>query len=249
MPDPGFASGFIGVGLQMAIEQIFHHINIACRCKKELAALKDKLLMMEPIILQIQQRRRALNMDKDKASAVNRWFKTLEALLKEASEVAANCTIPSYNVILRYSMSKTITGLISNITHHLESSDLVVISQIQELVANVGQMTATVEAHMASASTSSATTAQASTHDPTGSARTKLIDEPLILGQEKALANLDFLAIDDSEARNIGVLGKGGSGKTLLLKKTLQRPKVTQSFQPRFITLAHCLSNSVPYSS
>ena len=129
MPDPGFSSGLIGAGLQMAIDQIFEHINIACRYKKELKALKEKLMMIEPIILQIQRRRRALNMDKDKASAVNRWFKTLDALLKEAAEVALYCTIPTYNVILRYRMSKTITGLVSNITRHLESVDLVVIAQ------------------------------------------------------------------------------------------------------------------------
>ena len=122
MPDPGFASGLIGAGLQKAIDQIFEHINTACRYKKELKAFKEKLMMIEPIILQIHRRRRALNMDKDKASAVNRWFKTLDALLKEAAEVALYCTIPTYNVILRYRMSKTITGLVSNITRHLESA-------------------------------------------------------------------------------------------------------------------------------
>ena len=50
----------------------------------------------------------------------------------------------------------------------------------------------------------------------TGSTKMKLIDEPLIVGQENAYAFVENSLINDEEAKNIGLLSKGGLGKTLL---------------------------------
>lgn len=84
MADPGFVPGLIGVGIQMIINQILGHINIALRCRKVLDSLKDKLMRIEPIVMEIQHCRLTLNQHKDEASAVNKWLEELEALLNQA---------------------------------------------------------------------------------------------------------------------------------------------------------------------
>ena len=81
-------SGFVGVGIDMMIKQILHHLNIMVHCRRELASLKDPVMKIEPIISQIQQYRLAINMKrKDKASVINGWLKELDGLLQQASEM------------------------------------------------------------------------------------------------------------------------------------------------------------------
>lgn len=84
MADPGFVPGLIGVVIQMTIDQIIGHINIALRCRKVLADLKDKLKKIEPIIKEIQRCWLALNQHKDEALIVNEWLKEMQAILKPA---------------------------------------------------------------------------------------------------------------------------------------------------------------------
>jgi ATPase subunit of ABC transporter with duplicated ATPase domains len=85
------------------------------------------------------------------------------------------------------------------------------------------------------ASSSTAASTSQAAHAPIGTARTKLIDEPLIVGQDKAFASMDKWVIDDVEANSIGVLGKGGSGKTLLLKRLFNSQKVSNHFRDGFL--------------
>ena len=61
MPDPGFVSGFIGVGISKTIDQILDSIEIAVRCREELASLKDLVMRIEPSIKEIQQHRLDFN--------------------------------------------------------------------------------------------------------------------------------------------------------------------------------------------
>jgi hypothetical protein len=86
MYDPGFVYGFIGVGIDKVIQHILHCINIAVRCKKELASLKDLLMKIEPNIKQIHKYRWEINKKKKyKVSSISEWFKDLDSLLQEAS--------------------------------------------------------------------------------------------------------------------------------------------------------------------
>ena len=69
-------SGFVGVGIDMTIKQILHHLNIVVHCRRELASLKYLVMKIEPIISQIQKYHPAINMKrKYKASVINRWLK------------------------------------------------------------------------------------------------------------------------------------------------------------------------------
>jgi len=103
MADPGLVPGFIGVAIQMGINQFLHHFNIAVRCRKELSALKDVVIRIEPIISHIQQYRLEINRKRatstsltdNNVSAVNKWLKDLDALILQASQMAQQCTISS----------------------------------------------------------------------------------------------------------------------------------------------------------
>lgn len=232
MPDPGFVSGFIGVVVDKAIQEILDRIDIAVRCRKELASLKDLVMKIEPIVKQIQRYRQPINKKrKDKVSAVSGWLKHLNALLQEASEMARRCTIPTCNVVLRYQTSMKISGLILHINEHLKLSPLVELAQLPELLEeqtqklqqNLGQIKEAIET-LASSSTSPGGLS------PTGYAEMKLIDEPFTVGQQEGFSVLENLVIEDAEAKNIGVLGKGGSGKTLILKKLFNSEKVRNYF-------------------
>lgn len=78
-------SGFIGVGIDKAIQQILDRIKIAVRCNDELASLKVLVMKIVPVVKEIQQCRQAINRNKkDKASAVNGWLTELDGLLQQA---------------------------------------------------------------------------------------------------------------------------------------------------------------------
>jgi hypothetical protein len=76
------------VGIDKVIQQILHLINIVVHCKKELASLKYLLMKIKPKIKQIQKYHWAINKKKkDGVSSISGWFKYLDALLQEASEM------------------------------------------------------------------------------------------------------------------------------------------------------------------
>ena len=65
-------SRFVGVGTDMTIKQILHHLNIVVHSRRELASVKDLVMKIEPIISQIQKYHPTINVKrKDKASVIN----------------------------------------------------------------------------------------------------------------------------------------------------------------------------------
>lgn len=213
MADPGFVPGFIGVGIQMAMNQIIRHINIAVSCRKELESLKAMVLSIEPIVRQIQQ-----NRVQTEASAVNEWLTKLDEILRQASKMVRYCTVPRFDFVSRYQTSKKITGLILNIDKHLKLVQLINLAQTQGLHAMQRE-----SAQAASSSASASTSLQVTHATTTGF----FIEEALIVGQEEALASLEKSVMADCESLLIiGVLGKGGSGKTLLLRRLFNSQKV-----------------------
>jgi len=236
MADPGFVPGLIGVGIQKTIDQIFRHINIALRYRKELTDLKDKLMRIEPIIKEIEHCQLALNQHKDEPSAVNKWLKDLQALLEQASRIVHQYTIPTWDIVSRYQSSTKIIDLIADIDKHLTLSPLVHMAQTQlqslKFLEKQKQMNESIEA-LTSSSTAASTSQSA--HASIATARSKFIHEPLIVGQDKSFASMDKWVIDDVEANSTGVLGKGGSGKTLLLKRLYNSEKVRNHFRDGFL--------------
>ena len=65
----------------------------------------------------------------------------------------------------------------------------------------------------------------------------KLMDETLRVGQKDNLKKLKKLVTDEllATTNKIGVLGKAGSGKTLLLKKLFNSKKVRNHFNGGFL--------------
>jgi dephospho-CoA kinase len=230
MADPGFLSGFIGVGMDMTLRRILYHINMALRCNTELASLKDLVLSIQSILTQIQQYRLELSMKKgistsqniNNAAEVNEWFKMLDGPLQQASEVVHQCTIPRCGLISRYQTSNKINRLISDIDKHLKLLPLIQMVQTQELL--LGQLIQR-ESLQDSASSSATTSVQV----PTAGL---FIDEPLIVGQEEAYAKLERFVMNAERESffRIGVVGKGGSGKTLLLKRVFNSQEVRDLF-------------------
>jgi hypothetical protein len=123
MADPGFLSGFIGVGIDIAINQILHHVGIAVSCNKELDSLRDLVTTIEPIVTDIHRCRLELNRRRGtstagsdiNASAINSWATDLQSLLQRALTVVQKCSIPRYAVISRYKTGRKIASLISEI--------------------------------------------------------------------------------------------------------------------------------------
>lgn len=226
MADPGFLSGFIGKDIDIAISQILHHAGIALRCKKELNDLRDLVRRIEPMATRIRRYRLELNRNRGRTSIptsdnnASQWVKKLHGLLRQAMPLVQKCTIPSFNVFARYQMSRDISSLISEIKEHLEVVPLILLEQETEIYLEMRR-----ESAQASAG-GSASTSQA----PTG---TFFIEEALIVGQDQAFATLEKLVID-AEVKTVfrtGVVGKGGSGKTLLLKRLFNGQKVSNLFR------------------
>lgn len=239
MAEAVIIAGFVGLGIDNVVSQILHLIGVAVRYKQELGSLQRLLTDIPPIIQQIQRYRPALNRKNgipnsqcyQRASAVSIWLNKLDLLLRQASELVHQCTLPRYQFISRYLPRRKISSLVSKIDGLLRLSPLVELAQIPELLEEqtqvlmegLGQiMKESVEA-VASSSSSSATTSQSLAS--TGF----FIPETLIVGQERTFAALEKLVIDPELSR-VGVAGKGGSGKTLLLKAVFNSEKVRNVF-------------------
>lgn len=205
-------SGFIVAGINLSIYKILRNIDIAVRCIDELVSLKDLVLRIEPIIGEIEQYRQELNRRQmvskydrdDKVSAVMAWLKGLDALLGQATVMTQRCTTPSFGLISRHETRKRITHLIPDIRKHLEMVPL---------------LDQSIQFSISSASTS--------VQMP------PFISEPLIVGQENEFAKLEtwlMHAKDEGIHRVIGVIGKGGSGKSLLLRRIFNSRMVQNLF-------------------
>ncbi|GLJ28816.1 hypothetical protein SUGI_0568040 [Cryptomeria japonica] len=197
MGDPGFITGFAGYAIQLAWDQIMHHINIAIRCKKELDALKLLLPRIQAMNVELQEYRKALNSGKMSTSphhplpsTVNSWLNELNALLEEASDLAQHCTV---------------------------------LEQIKERLDYLNHSTSAV----ASASGDLFPSIYSATSNK------KYIEEAVIVGQDSESNKLVEL-IDSQQHKNVshlGLVGKGGAGKTLLLKRVFNSDQVQSLFR------------------
>ncbi|KAH9298729.1 hypothetical protein KI387_030411, partial [Taxus chinensis] len=244
MGDPGVISGLIGMGINIAVTDIISRINIAVRCTKELGNLKDLVMEIEPVNRAMQQYRLALNStipigvlgihENPVPSSVNDWLKKLNSLLQEAGEMVLQCTIPKYNMLSRYKTSKTITRIIARIRRHLENAALIGITNqlCQTLMVRdvIGQRNN--EIGGASREYGSGCRNQ----------RIEMIQEPLVVGQEKAFLTLWKLLVN-GEGHRYGVVGMGGSGNTLLLKRVYNSKEVRDHFGDGIVAWLTVLQN------
>ncbi|GLJ28817.1 hypothetical protein SUGI_0568060 [Cryptomeria japonica] len=245
MGDPGFIPGFAGYAIQLAGDQIIHHINIAIRCKKELDALKLLLPRIQAMNVELQEYRKALNSGKMSTSphhplpsTVNSWLNELNALLEEASDLAQHCTVRShFHLFSRYRTSRKIRRLIDNIEKHIASTPSVAfLHQLQQYVANRQVLEQIKERldylnHSTSAMASASGDLFRSIYSATSNK--KYIEEAVIVGQDSESNRLVEL-IDSQQHKNVsrlGLVGKGGAGKTLLLKRVFNGDQVQSLFR------------------
>ncbi|GLJ28843.1 hypothetical protein SUGI_0568400 [Cryptomeria japonica] len=245
MGEPGFITGFAGYAIRQAWDQIIHHINIAIRCKKELDALKLLFPRIQAMNVELQEYRKALNSGKMSTSphhplpsTVNSWLNELNVLLEEASDLAQHCTVRSYfHLFSRYRTSRKIRHLFDNIEKHIASTPSIsFLHQLQQHVAN-GQVLEQIKErldylnHSTSAMASASGDVFPSIYSATSNK--KYIEEAVIVGQDSESNRLMEL-IDSQQHKNVsrlGLLGKGGAGKTLLLKRVFNSDQVQSLFR------------------
>lgn len=139
MAEAVIISGFVGVGIDKVVSQILHLIGTAVRYKQELGSLQRLVTDIPPIIQQIQRYRPALNRKNgipnsqcyQRASAVSIWLNKLDLLLRQASELVHQCTLPRYQFISRYLPRRKISSLVSEIDGLLRLSPLVELAKFQ----------------------------------------------------------------------------------------------------------------------
>ncbi|XP_059077120.1 probable disease resistance protein At1g61300 [Cryptomeria japonica] len=258
MADPGFISGMIGFAIQLAASRVTRDINVAIRCRKELDTLKVLLLKIQSMNMEMQQYRKALNSGRlttsphhTLPSTVNSWLEELNALLEEASDLAQHCTVPSYSHLFsRYRTSKKIRRLFAFL-HQMQQqvTNQQVLEQIKEKVDSLNLRTS------AFACTSGDPIPSTSSASP----NKKYVEEALIVGQDSASNRLVEL-IHSQQHKNVsrfGLAGKGGAGKTLLLKRVFNSDQVqsllctdlmlwlTISQNPSFSTLRNDLVKQI----
>ncbi|GLJ28459.1 hypothetical protein SUGI_0559870 [Cryptomeria japonica] len=243
MGDPGFISGMIGWAIQLAANQIIQCINVAIACRKELEALKILLLKIQSLNIEMQEYRKALNSGRMGTSphhslppTVNSWLNELNALLEEASDLAQRCTVrSSCHLFSRYRTSRKIRKLTTNVEKHVASTPLVAfLHQLQQHVSN-RQVLEQVKEMKDSLNLHTSALAQTSGDFPSTSstaANMKYIEEALVVGQDSVSIRLGEL-IDSEKHKNVsrfGIVGKGGAGKTLLLRRVFNSNQVQNLF-------------------
>ncbi|GLJ28788.1 hypothetical protein SUGI_0567570 [Cryptomeria japonica] len=240
MGDPGFIPGFVGYAIQLAGDQIIHQINIAIRCRKELDALKVLLPRIQKMNMELQEYRRVLSSGKVSTSphhplpsTVNSWLNELNALLEEASDLAQHCTIPSYlHLCSRNRTSKKIRQLIKNIEEHLATTPSVAfLHQLQQHVANQ-QVLNQIKERVNFLDLNSGTSGDLFSSTSSAAPNTKYIEEAIVVGQDSA-SNALVELIESGQHKNVsrfGIVGKGGAGKTLLLKRIFNSNQVQSLF-------------------
>ncbi|GLJ28801.1 hypothetical protein SUGI_0567790 [Cryptomeria japonica] len=233
MGDPGLIPGMIGYAINLAANHVIQCINVAIRCRKELDALKVLLLKIQVMNMEMQEYRKTLNSGRVSTSfhpslsmTVNSWLNELNTLVEEASDLAQDCIVNSYcRFFPRYKTSRKIRQLIENVEKHVASTPSVAfLHQLQEHVANQ-QVLQQIKNRMDSLNlhTSALTGISGDLFPSTSSAApyTKYIEEALIGGQDSASTRMKEL-IHSQQHKSVsrfGLLGKGGAGKTLLLKR------------------------------
>ncbi|XP_057832571.2 probable disease resistance protein At1g61300 [Cryptomeria japonica] len=244
MADPGFIPGLIGYAIHLAVSQVIHHINVAIRCRKELDALKALLLKIQLMNMEMQQCRKALNFGRVGTSsdpplpfAVNSWLNELNAFLEEASDLAQHCNVQSYwHLFPRYRTSRKIRRLIENVEKHLASTPSVAfLHQLQQQVANqqlLEQIKGATDSLNLHTSALADTFGDSFPSTSIAAPNTKYIEEALVVGQDSSFTRLLEL-IHSEQRKNVshfGLVGKGGAGKTLLLKRLFNSHQVQNLF-------------------
>ncbi|GLJ27014.1 hypothetical protein SUGI_0529430 [Cryptomeria japonica] len=248
MGDPGFIPAFIGYAIQLAGHQIIRHINVAVRCRKELDTLKLVLPRIEAMNAELQEYRKALNSGRVSASphhplpsTVNTWLNELNLLLEEASVLAQHCSVPSYSHLFsRYTLSKKIRQVTASLEKHLASTPSVAfLHQLQQHLDN-RQVLQHIKERINSlnlrtlplAGTSSGTSGDLFPSTSSAPSNNKYIEETLIVGQDSASTRLEELihSEQDKKFSRFGLVGKGGAGKTLLLKRIFNSNQVQNRF-------------------
>ncbi|GLJ28852.1 hypothetical protein SUGI_0568530 [Cryptomeria japonica] len=244
MADPGFIPGMIDYAIHLAVSQVIHHINVAIRCRKELDALKALLLKVQLMDMEMQNYRKALNCGRVNTSsepplpfAVNNWLNELNALLDEASDLVQHCNVQSYwHLFPRYRTSRKIRRLIEKVEKHLASTPSVAfLHQLQLHVTNqqlLEQIKVGKDSLKLHTSALAGTFGDLFPSNSSAAPNTKYIEEALIVGQDSALTRMKEL-IDSQQHKNVsrfGLVGKGGAGKTLLLKRLFNSDQVQSLF-------------------
>lgn len=251
-------SGFICLSIEKAIKQILSHINKAVRCKDELEPLKELVTSMEATMRQIQHYRLLITWKKGSRSAANDrnsesddwvkrfnvWLNKLKELLQKASGETQNCAVSTRQGIFRDQMSERIRDLTAKIAQHLQlMSSMVGDARAEGIVADARHITPAWQTVTPSSGLrdilAPSTTISQAVLDMLGTERMKLIDEPLIVGQRNTLERLERLVTNEelltTNKIGVGVHGKGGSGKTLLLKTLFNSEKVRNYFSGGFL--------------
>ncbi|GLJ28849.1 hypothetical protein SUGI_0568490 [Cryptomeria japonica] len=242
MADPGFIPGMIGYAIHLALSQVIHHINVAIRCRKELDALKALLLKVQLMNMEMQNYRKALYSGRVNTSsepplpfAVNSWLNELNALLDEASDLAQHCNVQSYwHLFPRYRTSRKIRRLIENVEKHLASTPSVAFLHQLQLHATNQQFLEQGGNNSLNLHTSAlaGTFGDLFPSNSSAAQKTKYIAEALIVGQDSTSTRMKEL-IHSQQHKNVsrfGLVGKGGAGKTLLLKRLFNSDQVQSLF-------------------
>lgn len=239
MGDPGFVSGSIGVLIDRAVQVIEGHIKIALCCRKELGILENLVKEIQPINMEIQQYGIAIRqsqgdlVNKIEPVTVNNWLQALNRIIEDAIKIVHKCQVPAYNMVSRYLLSKKIRKSIDSLQSHLERLPLIGFTQQLRFELQNIQL----QSHEAAQRQSSIPP----TRQPSlASYRQQPIQEACIVGQDEVFETLKRLLTDDNEiaasaTSRIGVVGMGGSGKTLLLKRALNDKQVQQHFEKDLI--------------
>ncbi|GLJ28856.1 hypothetical protein SUGI_0568630 [Cryptomeria japonica] len=244
MGDPGFIPGMIGYTIHLATSQVIQFINVAIRCRKELDALKALLLKIQLMNMEMQQCRKALNSGRVSTStdpplpfAVNSWLNELNALLDEASDLVQHCNVQSYwHLFPRYRTSRKISRLIENVEKHLSSTPSVAfLHQLQQHVTNqqvLEQIKGRMDCINLHTSAISGTFGALFPSNCSAAPITKYIEEALIVGQDSASTRMKdlFHSQQHKNVSRFGLVGKGGAGKTLLLKRFFNSHQVQSVF-------------------
>ncbi|GLJ28848.1 hypothetical protein SUGI_0568480 [Cryptomeria japonica] len=244
MGDPGFIPGMIGYAIHLAANQVIQRINVAIRCRKELDGLKDLILKIKLMNMEMQEYRKALNSGSASTSSdpalpftVNTWLNELNTLLDEASDLAQQCTVHSYSHLFpRYRTTRKIRQLIESVEKHLASTPSVAfLHQLQQHVSNqeaLKQINERMDSLNLRTPALAGTSGDLFPSTSSDAPNTKYIEEALVVGQDSASARMREL-IDSQQHKNVsrfGLVGKGGAGKTLLLKRLFNSDQVQTLF-------------------
>ncbi|GLJ26677.1 hypothetical protein SUGI_0519180 [Cryptomeria japonica] len=256
MGDP-VSSGMTGYAIQLLGNQILCHIHVAIRCNKELDELKLLLLKIKTNECGIAGVSKGFQYIDRQITILcpptfNSWLHELNYPMDEAFGLAQHCTVPSHShLFFRYKMSRKIRQLTANVGKNLASKPLVALLQQQ---AN-GQVLQQINERVNSLNLPTPSTS--GDLFPSTSNNKKCIEEALIVGHDSVSNTLVELIHSHCRKKmsRVGLVGKGGAGKTLLLKRVFNSNQMMfgkqVQVQPRCYRTCVCLSfhTTIPTSS